>query len=107
MRMPMKDTDPTFVVPGVIVVSLVARVLPVPIPDVWLGTLEFEHALNRQITIMVRSIPNQVTGGCFLDIVIIKFPFLLAFLKEITSSICQLACVSNTRINIHNYKALK
>ena len=101
--MPIKDTEPVFEAPGVIVMGVV----PAAIPDVWLGTLAFEHALKRQVTIMVRSVPNQIKVGRFLDIVIIKFPFLPAFLKEITSSICQLACVSNTRINIHNYKALK
>jgi hypothetical protein len=69
--MPMKDAETAFVVSEVVDALVVTGVLPVPIPGVWLGTLAFEHALNRQVTITVRSVPNQMKGGCFLGIVVI------------------------------------
>ena len=75
IRMPIKDTEPVFAVPEVTVAPIVMGVVPAAIPDVWLGTLAFEHALKRQVTIMVRSVPNQIKVERFLDIVIIRsFP---------------------------------
>jgi hypothetical protein len=66
--MPINDTEPVFEAPGVIVMGVVPAAAT---PGVWLGTLAFEHALNRQVPIMVRSVPNQIKVGCFLDIVVI------------------------------------
>ena len=66
MRMPRKDTGP--VVPVLVVpTGVVPGVLP--IPGVFVGIVAFEHALNRQVTISIRSVPNQIKGGHFLPIV--------------------------------------
>lgn len=66
IRMPMKDTGPVLA-PGVVVTPVMTGV--VAIAGVWLGALAVEHALNRQVMIMVRSVPNQIKVGRFLDIV--------------------------------------
>lgn len=73
--MPIKDTEPVFAVPEVTVAPIVTGVVPAAIPGVWLGAVAFEHALNRQVPIMIRSVPNQTKGGRVLDIVLIRsFP---------------------------------
>jgi hypothetical protein len=70
--MPRKDTGPVvlvLVVPtGVVPTGVAPGVLP--IPGVFVGVVAaFEHALNRQVTIMARSVPNQMKSGRFLPIV--------------------------------------
>ncbi len=75
IHMLIKDVESTFVVLLILAVIIVTGVLPVLIPGVWLGTLAFEHALNRQIrqtTITVRSVLNQIKVERFLNIVVIN-----------------------------------
>ena len=72
IRILMKDAETAFVFSEVVEDLVVTGVLPAPIPGTWLDTLAFEHALNRQATIMARSVLNQMNIERFLSVVVIS-----------------------------------